>query len=84
MLYSDLIGQPLDIGDAVVMRMPGYNDICIGTVIAFTLKKVRVEYFNNWNYLKGMKEIVVIYPKSLFKIEKTNPVFVEYLLKKSG
>ena len=84
MAHKDLINQDLHIGDPVVMRMPSYSDICIGTVIGLTPKKVRVEYTNTWNYSKGQKENILVSSMSLFKIDKANPAFVEFLMKNSG
>jgi hypothetical protein len=48
--YVDFFGQTLYIGDTVAFYAPGYRQFCQGTVIAFTPKKVRVEYLNNWNF----------------------------------
>lgn len=81
MAYLDLIKRPLEIGDAVVMGRPRYSGLCIGTIVAFTPKKVRVKYINNWNY-KAMEETILVEPFSLCKID--GPHYTEYLLKKSG
>jgi hypothetical protein len=50
---NDFFGQPLALNDEVAFTAPNYRWLCKGKVIAFTSKKVRVEYFNNWNYGNG-------------------------------
>lgn len=53
---KDFLGHPLAIGDAVVFIAPGYRSMVLGLVVAFTAKKVRLEYVNDWNYAKpGLK-----------------------------
>jgi hypothetical protein len=49
-MMKDFFGQELSIGDSVAFYAPGYRHFCTGNVIAFTPKKVRVEYINTWNY----------------------------------
>ncbi len=47
---KDFMKKTIQIGDSVAFYAPGYRMFCLGKVIAFTPKKVRVEYNNHWNY----------------------------------
>lgn len=47
---KDFLGNQLDIGDEVVLTAPQYRHLVKAKVIAFTPKKVRVEYSNTWTY----------------------------------
>lgn len=78
MAFEDHIGRELAIGNVVVMSMPGYSDICLGTIVEFTPKRVRVEYENNWN----MMSRTLVEPKTLFLVNSYD--LVEYLLKNDG
>ena len=84
-IKTDVIGQELQINDYVLMKKPktGSAELIIGTVIAFTPKKVKVKFVNNWCWPSKHEQVQVWIsaPRSLFKIEKDNPKFVEYLLK---
>jgi hypothetical protein len=66
---KDLVGQTLSVGDRVIMRTPQYSSICIGTIKEFTPKKVRVTYFNNWNYKKPMEFDILVDSHTLYKIK---------------
>ena len=41
---KDYLGTEINLGDTVVLTRPNYRDFCRAKVIAFTPKKVRVEY----------------------------------------
>lgn len=82
MAHRDYIGRELKPGDAVVMTTPSYSSICIGTVVEFTPKKVRVKFMNTWNYSKPTEFTILVESKTLYKAD--GPDFVEYLLKNSG
>ena len=47
---KDFLGKQLDVGDDVVLTAPQYRHLVKARVIAFTPKKVRVEYNNTWNF----------------------------------
>ena len=49
---KDFFKQDLAIGDIVAFYAPNYRHFTKGKVIAFTPKKVRVEYMNTWNFGK--------------------------------
>ena len=81
MEHKDHIGQELAVGDVVVMSMPGYSNIWLGTIVGFTPKKVRLEYESKWSYAGSMTMILVA-PETLFKVKSTD--LVEYLLTNDG
>lgn len=43
---EDFLGKELELGDMVVTTRPNYRDFVKAKIIAFTPKKVRVEYKN--------------------------------------
>ena len=47
---KDFLGKQLDVGDEVVLTAPQYRHLVKAKVVAFTPKKVRVEYNNTWTY----------------------------------
>ena len=47
---KDFLGNTLEIGDEVVLTAPQYRHFTKATIIAFTPKKIRVEYMNTWNH----------------------------------
>lgn len=47
---QDFLGRELKKDDIVIIRTPDYSSICLARIIAFTPMKVRLEYFNTWNY----------------------------------
>lgn len=47
---KDFLGNELQIGDEVVLTAPKYRMFTKAKIIAFTPKKVRVQYNNTWNY----------------------------------
>ena len=47
---KDFLGKQLDVGDDVVLTAPQYRHLVKAKVVAFTPKKVRVEYTNTWNF----------------------------------
>lgn len=68
---KDFFGNELELGDVVAFYAPGYRSFTEGTIIAFTPKQVRVEYYNTWNYAApGIKKTYLAYP-SMF-IKRTN------------
>jgi hypothetical protein len=47
---KDFLGKEMAKDDILIIRMPDYAGLCLARVLAFTPPKVRVEYFNTWNY----------------------------------
>lgn len=47
---KDFLGRELAKDDILVIRMPDYAGLCLARILNFTSQKVRVEYFNTWNY----------------------------------
>lgn len=47
---QDFLGNVLDLGDQVVLTAPQYRHYVKAVIIAFTPKKVRVEFMNTWNF----------------------------------
>lgn len=62
---NDLIGNPLIVGEFVVLRMPQYSRIVVGRVFKLAPQKVRVEYINDWNFLHGYRQQILVEPQSL-------------------
>lgn len=50
---KDFLGKKLAVGDTVVLTAPQYRHFTKANVIAFTPKKVRVEFNNTWNFGSG-------------------------------
>lgn len=66
---NDFLGNPLEVGDEVVLTAPNYRHLTKAKVIAFTKQKVRVEFNNTWNYgTKGMLQEYISEPKFLVRI----------------
>ena len=57
---KDFLGKQLDVGDEVVLTAPQYRHLVKAKVVAFTPKKVRVEYSNTWN-ISGSQEYLQEY-----------------------
>ena len=57
---KDFLGKQLDVGDEVVLTAPQYRHLVKAKVVAFTPKKVRVEYNNTWNF-SGSQEYLQEY-----------------------
>ena len=67
---KDFLGKELAIGDTVVLTAPSYRMFTKAKIIAFTPKKVRVEYNNTWNFgPKGFIETYLSEPDFLIKVE---------------
>lgn len=65
---KDVFGNELSVGDTVAFYAPGYRSMIKGTVIAFTPKQVRVEYFNTWNHVPpGYRCTYLNYPSDFAK-----------------
>lgn len=47
---KDFLGNLLAIGDGVVLTAPNYRHLVKAEVTAFTAKKVRVVFYNTWNF----------------------------------
>lgn len=65
---KDFLGTELQLGDMVVLTQPSYRNFVRAKVIAFTPKKVRVEYkmrgdLFSTTYLSEPDFLVVIPPK---------------------
>ena len=70
---KDFLGKQLDIGDEVVLTAPQYRHLVKAKVIAFTPKKVRVEYSNTWTYgSQGRLEEYLSEPNFLILNKKFN------------
>lgn len=50
---KDFLGKEIAVGDIVVLTAPQYRHFTKAKVIAFTPKKVRVEFNNTWNFGPG-------------------------------
>ena len=53
---KDFLGKELELHDEVVFTAPSYRHLVKGKIIAFTPKKVRIEYINDWNFHKSVQE----------------------------
>jgi hypothetical protein len=47
---KDRFGTEIILNDIVACNTPRYRGLCLGTVIAFTPQKVKIQYNNTWNY----------------------------------
>ena len=47
---KDFLGNELSINDTVAFTAPSYRHLAVGKIVAFTPKKVRIEYMNTWNH----------------------------------
>ena len=56
----DFMGKELSVGDTVIMIAPGYRHFCKGTIISFTARLCRVEYYNDWNYPSSPLQIEML------------------------
>jgi hypothetical protein len=66
----DFLRKELALGDDVVTMVPRYRSLVKAKIIAFTPRKVRVEYTNTWNYGRpGVVEQLLQDPDQLVKIE---------------
>jgi len=82
---KDFLGNILEIGDEVVLTAPKYRMFTRAKVIAFTPKRVRVQYNNTWNYgSKGRVEEYLSEPKFLVKTNPKYPYVVETSIYKYG
>jgi hypothetical protein len=55
---KDFLGKDLAVGDYVVMMLPRYREYCLAKVIAFTAKKIRVEYTNPSYRHRGLESML--------------------------
>ena len=82
---KDFLGNALEIGDEVVLTAPKYRMFTRAKVIAFTPKKVRVQYNNTWNYgSTGYIEKYLSEPNFLVKTNPKYPYEVEPNIYKYG
>lgn len=65
---KDFLGKELNIDDEVVLTAPQYRFFVKAKIIAFTPKKVRVEYYNTWNHSSYRQEYLSE-PDFLIRIE---------------
>lgn len=56
---KDFLGNELAIGDVVIFPEPKYRNLRRGKIIAFTPKKVRIEYQVPWTKLKFMTTYLI-------------------------
>jgi hypothetical protein len=78
-IMNDFQGKPLALGDQVAFPRPNYRGLTLGTVVAFTPKKIRLEYVNTWNYGKpGHTEYFLTNPCDVAKLEKSAQAPVVY------
>jgi hypothetical protein len=63
---KDFLGKELEIGDLVVVTEPKYRNLVKAKIVAFTPKKVRIEYRSylgrNYTYLSE-PDFLVLYQK---------------------
>ena len=70
---KDFLGTQLDVGDEVILTAPLYRHLVKAKVVAFTPKKVRVEYNNTWTYgSQGQLEQYLSEPNFLILNKKFN------------
>jgi len=82
---KDFLGNILEIGDEVVLTAPKYRMFTKAKVIAFTPKKVRVQFNNTWNYgPKGHIEEYLSEPDFIVKTSNKYPYEVEPSIYKYG
>lgn len=65
----DFLGNELQIGDFVAFTRPGYRGLCVGKILAFTPKSIRVEYTNNWNYSDGKVDTFLTSTSGVYKVD---------------
>lgn len=61
---KDVFGQDLFIGAKCCVTPKNYRGLVKATIVGFTLKQVKVEYMNTWNY-QGKLEAYLTYPSSI-------------------
>jgi hypothetical protein len=66
----DFLNRELNKDDIVIIRTPDYSSICLARVIAFTPMKVRLEYFNTWNYGKPVRFTTLQHPSVVAKVDE--------------
>ncbi len=47
---KDFLGNPLAVGDSVILIAPNYRSLVTGRIISQTPKNFRVAFLNTWNY----------------------------------
>jgi hypothetical protein len=60
---KDFLGKELRIGDSVIIVAPNYREFVLAQIVAFTPKKVRVVYEDNYG-----KQVLIQDPHQLVKI----------------
>ena len=65
----DFLGNELKIGDFVAFPRPSYRGLCVGRIISFTPKSIRLEYTNNWNYREGKVDTFLTTSSSVYKVD---------------
>lgn len=50
---KDFLGNPLSVGDMVVLTAPKYRHFTKAKILKFTTQKVLVEFNNTWNFGKN-------------------------------
>lgn len=67
---KDFLKNELNLNDDVVLMIPNYRGLVKGIIIAFTPKKVRVQYQNTWNFASPQTFVVLQEPSQIVKIQK--------------
>jgi aspartate/methionine/tyrosine aminotransferase len=67
---KDFLGNIIEIGDEVILPVPGYRVLTKAVIIEFTAKKVKVQYNNTWNYGNdGLQDEYLADPNILIKFK---------------
>lgn len=63
----DFLGQQLEVGDHVVIIEPMYRNLLAATVVAFTPRKIRVQY--TATHARAVKDSILVESTQLVKVD---------------